>query len=130
MNLLGSHDTTRIASQPCASDERIRLAYALMFFLPGAPCIYYGDEIGMEGGKDPDCRRTFPWSDLAKCETRPIYAFIRELIQLRNESPVLRDGKTEITRNGDNFSVVRTLGHNKMTLAVSLAGNEPSFSIQ
>ena len=60
----------------------------------------------------------------------PIYKFIRELIQLRNENPILRDGKTEITRNGDSFSVVRTLGHKKMTLAVSLAGNKPSFRIQ
>ena len=130
MNLLGSHDTTRIASQPRTSPERIRLAYALMFFMPGAPCIYYGDEIGMEGGKDPDCRRAFPWDNLDKCEMRPINAFIRELIQLRNENPILRDGKTEITRNGDSFSVVRTLGHKKMTLAVSLAGNKPSFRIQ
>jgi glycosidase len=98
--------------------------------MPGAPCIYYGDEIGMEGGKDPDCRRTFPWDQLKARKALPIYKFIRELIQLRNENPILRDGKTEITRNGDSFSVVRTLGHKKMTLAVSLAGNKPSFRIQ
>ena len=130
MNLLGSHDTTRIASQPRTSPERIRLALALLFFTPGAPCIYYGDEIGMEGGKDPDCRRTFPWDQLKARKALPIYKFIRELTRMRRENPVLRDGKMEIVRNGDTFSVVRTLGRKKMTLAVTLTGSEPAFEIK
>lgn len=130
MNLLGSHDTTRIASQPRTSLDRIKLAYALMFFLPGAPCIYYGDEIGMEGGKDPDCRRTFPWDELAARKAQPIYKFIRSLTRMRLENPVLRDGKLEIACNGDTFSVVRTLGRKKMTLAVTLTGGQPTFEIR
>ncbi|OWV01875.1 glycoside hydrolase family 13 protein [Fibrobacter sp. UWR2] len=130
MNLLGSHDTTRIASQPRTSPERIRLALALLFFMPGAPCIYYGDEIGMEGGKDPDCRRTFPWDQLKARKALPIYKFIRELTRMRRENPVLRDGKVQIESDGDTFSVVRTLGRKKMTLAVTLTGGQPTFEIR
>ncbi len=130
MNLLGSHDTTRIASQPRTSLDRIKLAYALMFFLPGAPCIYYGDEIGMEGGKDPDCRRTFPWDQLKARKALPIYKFIRELTRMRRENPVLRDGKVEIESDGAGFAVTRTLGRQKMTLAVNMLGPEPTFEIE
>lgn len=130
MNLLGSHDTTRIASQPRTSLDRIKLAYALMFFLPGAPCIYYGDEIGMEGGKDPDCRRTFPWDELAARKAQPIYKFIRSLTRMRLENPVLRDGKVEIESDGAGFAVTCTLGRQKMTLAVNMLGPEPAFEIE
>ena len=130
MNLLGSHDTTRIASQPRTSLDRIKLACALMFFLPGAPCIYYGDEIGMEGGKDPDCRRTFPWDQLKARKALPIYKFIRELTRMRRENPVLRDGKVEIESDGAGFAVTRTLGRQKMTLAVNMLGPEPTFEIE
>lgn len=130
MNLLGSHDTTRIASQPRTSPERIRLALALLFFMPGAPCIYYGDEIGMEGGKDPDCRRTFPWDQLKARKALPIYKFIRELTRMRRENPVLRDGKVQIESDKAGFTVTRTLGRQKMTLAVTLTGGQPTFEIR
>ena len=129
MNLLGSHDTTRIKSQPRTSLDRIKLAYALMFFLPGAPCIYYGDEIGMEGGKDPDCRRTMPWEELKTRKAQPIYAFLRHLVALRRENSVLRDGKLDIECSGAGFTVTRTLGNKKATLAVSMLGPEPTFEI-
>ena len=60
LNLLGSHDTPR-ARTLCGGDmDAVRLAMLLQMTLPGAPCVYYGDEIGMEGLMDPDCRRAFP----------------------------------------------------------------------
>ena len=131
MNLLGSHDTTRIKSQPRTSLDRIKLAYALMFFLPGAPCIYYGDEIGMEGGKDPDCRRTIPWEELKTRKAQPIYAFLRHLVALRRENSVLRDGKLDIECSGAGFTVTRTLGNKKATLnAAFAAGSDPQFEIR
>ena len=130
MNLLGSHDTTRLRSQPCASWDRIRLALTLMFFLPGAPCVYYGEELGMEGGKDPDNRRSVPWEKLSQMQKEPVFALVKELTEMRKNSAVLRDGKLEIACNGDGFDVKRTLGRESLTLHVATGTPDPSFEIR
>ena len=130
MNLLGSHDTTRLKSQPCASWERIKFALTLMFFMPGAPCIYYGEELGMLGGKDPDNRRSVPWAKLSKMQEEPVYALVKELAEMRRKNPILRDGKLEIACDGGSFTVTRSLGKKKMTLSASLAGDQPTFEIK
>lgn len=130
MNLLGSHDTTRLRSQPCASWDRIRLALTLMFFLPGAPCVYYGEELGMEGGKDPDNRRSVPWEKLSQMQKEPVYALVKELTEMRKNSAVLCDGKLEIACNGDGFDVKRTLGRESLTLHVATGTPDPSFEIR
>ena len=129
MNLLGSHDTIRLATLPCSNLQRVKLALAILFFLPGAPCVYYGDEIGMEGGKNPDNRRTFPWGKLSDGRRSPIFRFLNELITLRNEERVLRDGKLEIAYHAGNLNIVRSLGRKKMTLAISAAKPDPLFEI-
>ena len=129
MNLLGSHDTIRLASLPCSNLQRVKLALAILFFLPGAPCVYYGDEIGVEGGKDPDNRRTFPWGKLSDGRRSPIFRFLNELVTLRNEERVLRDGKLEIAYHAGNLNIVRSLGRKKMTLVVSAAKPDPLFEI-
>ena len=130
MNLLGSHDTIRLVSLPCSNLQRVKLALTLLFFLPGAPCIYYGDEIGMEGGKDPDNRRSFPWDHLAEGQSKPIYSYIKELIGLRNKERVLRDGALEISYSVGRLSIVRTLGKKKMTLCILNASPDPTFEIK
>ena len=130
MNLLGSHDTIRLASLPCSNLQRVKVALALLFFLPGAPCIYYGEEIGMLGGKDPDNRRTFPWDKLSEGQCKPIYSYIKELIDLRQKSPVLRDGALEISYSAGRLNIVRTLGKKKMTLCISNASPDPTFEIK
>ena len=130
MNLLGSHDTTRLRSQPRASWDRIRLALTLMFFLPGAPCVYYGEELGMEGGKDPDNRRSVPWEKLSQMQKEPVFALVKELTEMRKNSAVLRDGQLEIACNGDGFDVKRTLGRESLTLHVATGTPDPSFEIR
>jgi glycosidase len=130
MNLLGSHDTTRLLSQPCASLERIKLAYALLFFMPGASCIYYGEELSMKGGKDPDCRRSVPWDELENRRSQPLYEFICNLVKMRRENPVLRDGSLSIANTADGFTVTRTLGKKTMTLSATISGAQPSFEIK
>lgn len=130
MNLLGSHDTIRLASLPCSNLQRVKLALALLFFLPGAPCIYYGDEIGMLGGKDPDNRRSFPWDKFAEMQKAPVYDYLKGLIALRNKERVLRDGLLEIAYSAGRLEIVRTLGKKKMTLAISAAKPDPLFEIK
>lgn len=83
LNLLGSHDTDRFLTRVKGDASRFRTAAAIMFFYPGIPCVYYGDEIGMEGGYDPDCRRTFRWNeDSWDKETRNL---IKKLMMLKKE---------------------------------------------
>ncbi len=62
-NPLGSHDTERILTMLGSNVNKLRLAFLLQFALPGAPAIYSGDEVGVEGLKDPDCRKAFPWNE-------------------------------------------------------------------
>lgn len=132
MNLLGSHDTTRLASLPKSNTEKVKLALALLFFLPGAPCVYYGDEIGMEGGKDPDNRRTFPWKALPQRKKTSVYNFAKGLITLRKRETALRYGSLELSLNGNMLSVTREFRGQKLRLNIfdGNAGIESSFSIE
>src|SRR5699024_8199459 len=56
LNLLDSHDTHRFLTQVGGDIQKLGCALAVLCLFVGAPCIYYGTEIGMEGGYDPDCR--------------------------------------------------------------------------
>ncbi|MCP4857066.1 MAG: glycoside hydrolase family 13 protein [Fuerstiella sp.] len=61
LNLLDSHDMPRFLT--CCKGDRaaLKMAWLFLCLIPGAPCIYYGDEIGLDGRHDPDCRKAFPW---------------------------------------------------------------------
>jgi neopullulanase len=90
LNLLDSHDTPRLRTM-CGEDlDSVRLATLILMTLPGAPCLYYGTEIGMSGRGDPDCRRAFP-ADPEGWEADP-YRWVADLIALRRSSRALRDG--------------------------------------
>jgi neopullulanase len=90
LNLLDSHDTPRFLS--CAGGEKSALKLAWLFLLtyPGAPCIYYGDEVGLDGKHDPDCRKSFPWEE-AKWD-HDLLKYVKDLIALRKQNPALRRG--------------------------------------
>lgn len=90
-NLLGSHDTPRFLTK--CNGERRRMLQALLFLLtyPGVPVIYYGDEIGMTGGKDPDCRKTMVWDETQW--DKEIYRSTKDLIRLRKEKMALKRGE-------------------------------------
>jgi neopullulanase len=94
LNLLDSHDTPRFLSLAGGDATALRLATLIQMTLPGAPCIYYGDEVGLAGREDPDCRRSYPW-DPAR-QDRRLRDFIGGLIALRHANPVLRRGRFEL----------------------------------
>ncbi len=94
LNLLDSHDTARFLHQAGGDQRALRLALLFMLTLPGAPCIYYGTEIGMTGGHDPDCRRAFLWDRAAW--DHDLFSFTRRVIALRNGSRALRRGDFRI----------------------------------
>jgi neopullulanase len=96
LNMLGSHDTPRLRTL-CGGDlDAVRLAMLLQLTLPGTPCVYYGDEIGMEGLMDPDCRRAFP-ADPRAWREEPS-GWLADLAALRHGSRALRDGELLLLR--------------------------------
>ena len=87
--LLDSHDTIRLRSRVRSEDEFWQQLAAL-FTLPGSPCVYYGTELALEGGRDPDCRRCMPWDELDTGAGRVRLDAMRSLIALRRTEPDLQ----------------------------------------
>ncbi len=92
MNLIDSHDTVRFRTQANGNADRLRLAATFQMTYVGAPHVYYGDEIAMEGGADPDCRRPFRWKWMEQPERAKTLAHYKTLTALRNGSEALRRG--------------------------------------
>ncbi len=88
-NLLDSHDTKRLRSEVATLDEFFQ-QLALLFAMPGTPCLYYGTEIALEGDYDPDCRRCMPWDDIADGKYKERIELVKTLISLRKSEPLLR----------------------------------------
>ena len=89
-NLLDSHDTARLLTICKDDKKRMKLAAAFQLTYMGAPCIYYGDEVGMTGGNDPDCRKPMVWNE--EKQDRELFDFYKEMIQLRKDNRAFRDG--------------------------------------
>jgi cyclomaltodextrinase len=90
-NLLGSHDTPRFRTLARGDDSAYRLATLFQMTYPGAPSIYYGDEIGMTGRHDPGCRGAFPWGESQW--DRELRDHVQRCIALRKAHPALRVGE-------------------------------------
>lgn len=120
-NLLGSHDVPRLRTRLGGDARASRLAHVLLLTFPGAPCIYYGDEVGLEGGRDPDCRRTFPWDEGAW--DQDLRGAVRALARWRPTSDVLCDGGLRLLRaDGDLLAFARTLGEEVVLVLANRAG--------
>ena len=89
-NLLDSHDTKRLRSDVKNLDEYFQ-QLAVLFAMPGSPCIFYGTEIAMEGSYDPDCRRCMPWEAIEAGEYKDRMEIVKSLLHLRQEEPLLRN---------------------------------------
>lgn len=109
MNLLDSHDTERVLwtltpgaetrfdkevqlENVTEGKRRLRLASLLQFFVPGAPTVYYGDEVGITGDDDPDDRRTYPWADLGGSPDQVLFQHYQSLATIRKGTPALTGG--------------------------------------
>jgi len=119
MNLLDSHDTPRFLSMVGGDTASLRLATLIQMTMPGAPSIYYGDEIGMSGEQDPECRGAFPWHDEAAWD-RELLAFVGGAVALRNDHPVLRRGAYRaVAADGPTAVYLRTDADEAFVVAIN-----------
>jgi neopullulanase len=104
VTFLGNHDVTRFANAEGSSAAKLKLAFALTLTLRGIPQLYYGDEIGMPGGSDPDNRRDFPggWREDTRNafteegrtrEQQEIFSYVQTLLKLRHAYAALSSGR-------------------------------------
>ena len=90
-NLLDSHDTERILTTAKGDSQLVKSALTCLFLQRGTPCFYYGTELGLDGGPDPDCRRVMPWERVS--ESNEMLNFMKKLIQLRKSvSDIIQHG--------------------------------------
>jgi cyclomaltodextrinase len=121
LNLLGSHDTSRLITIADGDQASVELCNLLLLTFPGAPNIYYGDEVGLSGGIDPDCRRVFPpkldWN-------QEILNTHKQLIAIRQNYPALRIGNYQVLyAKATVYVFARTLENEELIIAVNV-GNE------
>ncbi len=119
MNLLDSHDTHRFFKEVGSNRKKMKAALCLLYLFPGAPCIFYGTEILIWGGYDPDCRRCMNW-DVAgpNGEYKDIYRLLHALSRLRQNEEIT-DGKYEIYAEGDTLLLKNTGEHHELSLAIN-----------
>jgi neopullulanase len=128
LNLLDSHDMPRFLSCVNGDKDSLKLAWLFMFTLPGAPCIYYGDEVGLDGGHDPECRKSFPW-DEGKWD-KDLLAYAKACIALRKKHPALRRGKYErILAEDDVMAFSRTCDSEKVLAAFNASAAQRTIEL-
>jgi len=147
LNLLSSHDVSRAITalidptdgdredlnkrledltpeQLALGKDRYRLASFLQFTLPGCPCVYYGDEAGSYGYRDPFNRRYYPWGK----EDRALQSHIKALAHLKNSSEALKRGKIEILAAGEGKIAFRRI-HGEETLTLWCNASQTKWEV-
>ncbi|HNB51246.1 MAG TPA: alpha-amylase family glycosyl hydrolase [Anaerolineales bacterium] len=129
LNMLDSHDTPRALWLMGEDKSALRLSVLFQMTMPGAPNIYYGDEIGMTGGPDPDCRRAFLW-DQPETWDHDLREFYKQAIALRHAHPVLRTGGyADLYAKGEVIAYGRRLGHSEAVVVFNADHKSHSATI-
>jgi cyclomaltodextrinase / maltogenic alpha-amylase / neopullulanase len=126
LNLLGSHDTPRVLSIIGNDIPTLKLLLILQMGFPGAPCVYYGDEIGLEGERDPDCRRGMPWDENAW--NQDIFEFTKSVIKARKAIPALRRGSFNIL-HAEGMTAMFERVHDSSRAVIALNAGETAVSL-
>ena len=130
LNILDSHDTGRFLSLCGGDTRRLKLAVLFMCCFVGMPCIFYGDELGVEGQDELDYRRAMPWQD----GDLDMLRFYREAIALRRAHPALRHGELRFLRaeSGEHVLVFeRKTGVERLVITINASDKHnllPPFS--
>ncbi|MBQ9997639.1 MAG: glycoside hydrolase family 13 protein, partial [Clostridia bacterium] len=103
MNSISTHDTVRALTFLGNQKELLKTAMFLQFVLPGITCIYYGDEIGMEGGRDPFNRGYFKWD----CIDNDLLSYVKSLAEIKNKYTQLQTGNVNVYCEDDVLYIKR-----------------------
>ena len=143
MNILGTHDTKRILSvlgtgrnerdssyrkicykltrdERTLAKNRLKIASLLQFTIMGVPCIYYGDEVGLEGDNDPYNRRCFPWDNIDE----ELLSWYKTLAEIR-KNPVFKTGDFNILYSGEGVIVYERIDDENRVLVLVNNGEYP-----
>jgi glycosidase len=149
MNLLDSHDTERLrwtltpgdettaskeqnAANVTAGKLRQKLASLIQFTVPGAPTVYYGDEVGVTGDDDPDDRRTYPWLDRGGAPDQGLFNHYQMLNTIRRTNTALTQGDFKVLLADDSAQVVaygRKTGSQAAVILVNRSAQTQAVSI-
>lgn len=130
MNLLDSHDTVRFLTDVGGNARRLMLAALFQMTYVGAPAIYYGDEIAMEGGRDPDCRRPFIWDYAKDAKRMQVLRHYQSLGKLRGAHAALRTGAfSTVAAEGKVFAFTRSLGDEEFLVVLNAGAAAATASI-
>jgi glycosidase len=130
MNLIDSHDTVRFLTQVGGNVNRLMLAAMFAMTYVGAPHIYYGDEIGMEGGRDPDCRRPFLWNWKEDPKRVALHDYYAKLAAIRHAHPALRTGDFRTVHAQDmSYAFERSDGDGRFLVALNAGRSEAEIPV-
>ena len=128
LNLLDSHDTPRYLSCVGGDKASLKLAWLFMFTYPGAPCIYYGDEIGIDGQHDPDCRKSFPWDE--SNWDKDLLGYVKKAVTLRSKNTALRRGDFKRLWSADGvYSFSRSLEGETFVVALNVSDSSQAIHV-
>ncbi len=118
INLIGTSDTERILTVLDGNIRCLKITVALQFTIPGVPLIYYGDETGVTGGKDPDNRKSYPWEN----EDVDLIGFYKRIAQIRNGQDALKKGDFNIfDTEEDIFAFERVYENERIVVVVNVS---------
>ncbi len=118
MNVIGTSDTERILTVLDGNIQLLKIIVALQFTLPGVPLIYYGDETGVTGGKDPDNRKSYPWGH----ENNDLIGFYKKIAEIRNSQNGLKKGDFSIFDTDENvFAFERVYENERIVIVVNVS---------
>lgn len=117
LNFLDTHDTLRFLTEVDGSEDKLLSGIALMTVFMGTTCMYYGTEIGLEGGYDPDCRRSFIWDRLGEKENLIIK--IKEIFSLKSKEPI-KEGGIRVKSDEGLLIIERFYGSSEIKLVINL----------
>lgn len=127
LNNIGTHDTERILTMLDGSVEALDQAWGLMFMMPGIPCVYYGDEAGLTGGKDPDNRKFFPWQSI---DPR-LFKNCQKWVERRKKYYILKEGTffPFYSQTQQIFGIIRYSEDSYAIYAINLSNQEQQLKI-